>query len=301
MVAFHHGRIKVFLLFFGTCVSLTLADQFAEDYKTLISVSNKYLWTTNDSVKADVAWTVERHLDTYQPVFLATMGLPGELKKYFVYVEAPFMNTYSTPGLDTIRVTVFDYFSGSPCTPLAQREFQMESRSHIDDVQIINPGHGLGEVLVIKALYGGPTIPFVRRFTYWTLESKPCGLPVFRQISCEGETLEPSYRFYWSPKEATLYNKDGFSPADWGRNVTNQCVSLRIRSLYELGCSYDFPDRKHDSRAVELRKEMAEVRLSLFRDGTISNLATNDSNPWVRAHAQKLLSLINETEECGDK
>jgi hypothetical protein len=301
MAAFHYERIKIFLLAYGTCLSIALADQFAEDYKTLISVSNKYLWTTNDSVKAEVAWTVERHLDTYQPVFLATMGLPGELKKFFVYVEAPFMNTYSSPGLDTIRVTVFDYFTGSACTPLAQREFQMESRSHIDGVQIINPGHGLGEVLVINALYGGSLRPLVRGVTYWTLEAKSCGLPVFRQISCEGETLEPSYRVYGSPEEAALYNKDGFSPADWGRNVTNQCVSLRIRSLYELGCSYDFPNQKHDAQAVELRKEMAEVRLSLFRDGTISNLATNDLNPWVRAHAQKLLLMINMAGECEDR
>ena len=239
-----------------------MADQLAADYEKLLAVANTCLLTTNDSVKADIAWTVERHLDTYQPIFLATMGLPGESKKYFVYVEAPFMNTYSSPGLDTIRVTVFDYFSGSACTPLAQREFQMESRSHIDGVQIINPGHGLGEVLAINALYGGPSRPLVRGITYWTLEAKPSGLPVFRQISCDGEKLTPSYRVYGSPEEAALYNKDGFSPADWGRNITNQCVSLRIRSLYELGCSYDFPNQKHDARAVELRMEMAEYPIS---------------------------------------
>lgn len=277
-----------------------MADQLAADYEKLLAVANTCLLKTNDNVKADIAWTVERHLNTYQPIFLATMGLPGETKKYFVYVEAPFMNTFSTPGLDTIRVTVFDYF-GNAWTPLAQREFQMESRSHIEDVQLINPGHGLGEVLAINALYGGPSRPLVRGITYWTLEAKPFGLPVFRQISCDGETLEPSYRFYESPEEVALYNKDGFSPADWGRNVTNQCVSLRIRSLYELGCSYVFPNQEYNSQAVELRQEMARVRLSLFRDGTIANLATNDLNPWARVHAQKLLSLINKSEKGEDE
>ena len=161
MVAFHYERIKIFLLAYGTCLSIAFADQFAEDYKKLISVSNKFLWETNDSVKADVAWTVERHLDTYQPVFLTMMGLPGESKKYFVYVEAPFMNTYSSPGLDTIRVTVFDFFSGVACTPLAQREFQLASRSHIVDVQVISPSNGLGEVMAVHALYGGPSTPLV--------------------------------------------------------------------------------------------------------------------------------------------
>ncbi len=297
MVAFHYERIKIFLLAYGTCLSIAFADQFAEDYKKLISVSNKFLWETNDSVKADVAWTVERHLDTYQPVFLTMMGLPGESKKYFVYVEAPFMNTYSSPGLDTIRVTVFDFFSGVACTPLAQREFQLASRSHIVDVQVISPSNGLGEVMAVHALYGGPSTPLVHGTSYWTLEANPPGIPVFRQISYDDEKFKPSYRLYESPVEVATYNRDGFSPSEWGRNVTNRCASLRIRSLYEFGCSYDFPNYKHDQRAVQMRKEMTEVRNTLLRDGVIANLATNDSCSWVRLQAQELLSHFEVIRE----
>lgn len=304
MVSVHYERVKFAFIIIAACVGQALADTLTDDYKKLTAISNQYLFETNDAAKADIAWMVQRNLETYEPAMLATMGLPGKSKKFFVFVEVPFINKVSYLGLDAIRVTVFDFWEGGRYTPMHQREFTMGSRSHVAGIQVEPPRQGLGEVLVIHAYYGGPERRPALGTTYWTLEApqktmpetsnwtlaaNPPPLPVLRQISERGRDFEICFRRYASVGEAACYNPDGFSPEEWGRNVTNPCLSLRIRSLYELGCHYDFASHQDAPHARDLEQRMSEVRNSLLRGGIIGSLATNDPNPWVREHAQKLL------------